>query len=240
MPRLLQLDALRGIAIVLMVIFNWSFALSFIGAIKGGPTNAMSLFSNTWLYWWLFPRIIAASFITIAGISLALSHEKIKYKPLKFIFKKYFLRGGKIFLLGLGITAVTYLTYQNYTIWFGILHLIGLSIIISSFFLKYKKLSLLIGLAIITAGIYIQAELPHLLWLLPFDFQTFDYFPLLPWSGFVFVGIFIGNCIKKSKSVHNMFIDKTVAFLGRHSLLIYIVHQPLLVAILFLLGYAVI
>lgn len=239
MTRLLQLDVLRGISILLMVIFNWSFALSFLDIIKGGPTNAMSLFSSSWLYWWLFPRMIAASFITIAGISLALSNEKIKYKSRKFVSKKYFLRGGKIFLLGLGITAITYLSYQNYTIWFGILHLIGLSIIISSFFLKYKKLNLFIGLAIIAAGFYAQTALPELLWLLPFDFQTFDYFPLLPWSGFMFVGMWIGNYIKKAKSMQSRILDKTIAFLGRHSLLIYIVHQPILLLVLYLFGFPI-
>ena len=230
MSRLLQLDALRGLAILLMIIFNWSFALRFLGVIH---------VDNSWLYWWLFPRVIAASFITIAGISLALSHEKIKYKSQKYVSKKYIMRGGKIFLFGLGITITTYFTYQYYTIWFGILHLIGLSIIISSFFLRYKKLNLLIGLAIIAVGLYIQATYSQLLWLLPFDFQTFDYFSLIPWSGFVFIGMFIGNCIKKSKSMHNKFIDKSFAFLGRHSLLIYIMHQPLLITVLFTLGYTV-
>ena len=234
--RLLQLDALRGAAIIIMVIFNWSFALSFLNIIHS---------DNNFYYWWLFPRAIAASFITIAGVSLSLSYEKVKNRNKKIICKKYFLRGGKIFLLGLLITAITYFTFLSDTIWFGILHLIGLSIIISSFMLRYNKLNLIAGLGIIIAGFYLEQifffQLSMLSWLIPSYFQTFDYFPLLPWLGFMLLGMWIGKAyFVRMKPVENKIVNSTLGFLGRHSLLIYIIHQPLLLLVLYLFGFAMI
>ncbi|MBI4162085.1 MAG: DUF1624 domain-containing protein [Candidatus Aenigmarchaeota archaeon] len=233
--RLIQLDTLRGFSIILMVVFNWSFAFYFLGIIHS---------DNNLLYWWLFPRAIGASFITIAGISLALSYEKVKQKNKSDVYKKFLWRGERIFTLGLAITAVTFFAYPSYTVWFGILHLIGLSIVISTFMLKYNKLNLITGLAIITLGIVLDRslfafQLNYLSWLIPSYFQTFDYFPLLPWLGFMLVGIWAGKTFfVKMKPIENKPLDKTVAFLGRHSLIIYIVHQPLLLLVLYLSGFA--
>ncbi len=245
--RLIQLDCLRGIAIILMVLFNWSFALYFLGIIISG---------NNWFYWWLFPRAIGASFITIAGISLALSYEKIKHKKKTEIYKKYFWRGERIFTIGLAITALTFFLYPSSTIWFGILHLIGVSVIISAFMLRYNRLNLVLGLIIIAFGILLDKmfafELNYLSWLIPSYFQTFDYFPLLPWLGFMLVGIWTGkNFFVKMNPMKYNILDKGVltyfwyvcsffALLGRHSLLIYIIHQPLLLLILYLLGFPII
>src|SRR3989338_10359033 len=89
--RLPQIDFVRGIAVLIMVLFNWSFTLSFLKVytIDGG-----------WLYWWLFPRLIGGSFIFLAGLSVVLSHKKSGSKKIVF-------RGLKIFLVWMGITALT-------------------------------------------------------------------------------------------------------------------------------------
>ncbi len=235
MKRLLQLDCLRGIAIIIMVIFNWSFALSFLGVIHS---------DSDFFYWWLFPRFIGASFITIAGISLALSYERVKHKKKIEIYKKFLLRGEQIFTIGLAITALTFFAYPSSTIWFGILHLIGLSVMISAFMLRYNKLNLVAGLIIILVGVLLGKlflfQLNIMSWLVPSYFQTFDYFPLLPWLGFMFIGIWIGKTFFiRMKNIENKLLDRTIAFLGRHSLLVYIIHQPLLMAALYVIGFSI-
>ncbi len=235
--RFWEVDLFRGIAIILMIIFNWSFALKYfdIYVVDGGL-----------IYWFMFPRFIAAMFIFLVGLSLVLSYNRIKHKTKKEIYKKYLTRAVKIFILGLGITLVTWTLFPAEFIIFGILHLIGLSIILAVPFLDFKKLNLILGLILIGAGIFLynfKFVFPSLLWLIPQSFSTFDYFPLLPWFGIVLIGLYFGNVLYKDKRNFKLNdnsrkpVIKHISYLGKHSLILYLVHQPILVAILFTLGF---
>lgn len=238
MKRLWEVDLLRGIAIILMIIFNYSFALSYLNiyTVNGGT-----------FYWYIFPRIIAGMFISISGLSLTLSYSQTKNKIES--HKKIFMRGLKIFDFGILITVITFLTFPGAFIIFGILHLIGFSIIFGQFFLKFKKMNLLLGLIIILLGFYLQNfrfDFPWLLWLgfIPRNFYTFDYFPILPWFGVSLLGIFFGNVLYKKgkrnfkiRDFSNSVAVKFLSFLGRNSLTIYLLHQPLLILLLIILGF---
>ena len=214
MNRLWEVDLSRGIAIILMIIFNWSFALYYLN---------IYAFNGGFLYWYVFPRFIGGMFIFIAGLSLTLAYGQIK----KEFHKRFFSRGLKIFGLGILITVVTYLTFPEAFIIFGILHFIGISIILGQFFLKYKRLNLLLGLLLIAIGFYLQNfsfSSPWLLWLgfTPKNFYTFDYWPILPWFGVTLLGIYFGNFLYKNgkrnfkiRDLSNMVIVKFLAFLGR-------------------------
>lgn len=240
MKRFWEVDFSRGIAIILMIIFNWSFTLSYfnIFTVKGG-----------FLYWFLFPRFIASMFIFIVGISLVLSYNTIKKKDKKFIYLKYLKRGIKIFSLGLLITLATFLLFPNEFIIFGILHLIGISTILAIPFLKFKKLNLILGSIVVVFGFFLQNfrfNFSWLFWIIPESFITFDYFPLFPWFGIVLLGLFFGNLLYKNgkrkyevKNLSNIFIVKILAFLGRNSLIIYLTHQPLLILVLLILGFKI-
>jgi len=236
LKRFWEIDILRGIAVILMVIFNYSFALSYL---------KIYTFNGGWLYWFLFPRLVATMFICIAGLSLTLLYNQTKS------YKRIFSRGLKIFCLGILITVITFLTFPQAFIVFGILHLIGLSIILGSPFLKFRKLNLFLGLSIIALGIYLQSfrfDFSWLLWLgfIPNNFYTFDYFPILPWFGVTLLGIFFGNFFYnygkrqfKIRERSDSIIVKKLSFLGRHSLIIYLIHQPILILILLLLGFTI-
>ncbi len=229
--RFWEIDFFRGLAIVLMVIFNYTFALKFfhIYTVGGGQ-----------LFWFLFPRIVAAMFIVIAGVSLAVSYSRNKK------ISRHFLRGLKIFSLGLLITAATYVFVPKFAILFGILHLIGISIILSLPFLRFRFNSIVFALLVIVIGIDLSTlslGFSPFFWLVPSFFYTLDYFPLLPWFGVMLLGLFIGG--KLYNNGKRRFVirkepnaSKSLSFLGRHSLIIYIVHMPILVAILYLLGYS--
>ena len=230
--RFWEIDALRGIAIILMIIFHFAFDLNYFGAYKLGLN---------WVFWDLFPRIIASIFILLAGISLTLSYKKGGTD-------KAVKHGIKIFFFGILITIMTALTIREGTIFFGILHFIGLSTILSLFFIKLKEKNLLLGLLVILAGICMNAirfDFPWLLWLglLPKNLYMFDYFPLFPWFGVSLIGLFVGNKLYpdarrgfKSKELSGKTYVKIFSFLGRNSLLIYLLHQPILILVLFLLG----
>lgn len=230
--RFYQIDFARGLAVVLMVFFNWSVALDYFKIFSMG---------GGWLYWWLFPRLVAGAFILLAGVSFFIMAEKIKnHEELK---KKSFVRGAKIFSLGMMATAATFFLTPPQTIWFGILHFFGISFLLAPFFRNFGKANLFLGLFFLAAGFYtntLPQQNSFLLWLglPPGNFQTFDYFPLLPWFGMFLIGIFAGGKFYKIFSSSKNYSSNPLCFLGRNSLAIYVAHQPLLVAALYLLGVA--
>lgn len=234
--RFWEIDFARGLAIIRMVIFNWSFALFYLKVynFKEGM---------------MFPGLAAPVFIFLAGLSLTISYNRIKNRKPKEIYKKFFLRGLKLFGIALLITVITYLTFPEAFIIFGIINLIAFSVMFGQFFLKYRRLNLFLGLLIIILGFYLQGfrfDFPYLLWLgfTPSNFFTFDYFPVLPWFGFALLGMYFGNTFYKNgkrsfkiKDFSNNLITRFLDFLGRNSLTIYLLHQPLLILILLILGF---
>lgn len=231
MLRFWEIDFVRGLAIVFMVVFNYTFALDFLDIYK---------ITEGWLFWWLFPRAVAGTFILLSGMAVTISYSRNKSK------RRRIMRGLKIFCWGLIITAITWLFLPSGAIVFGILHLIGLSVILSIFFVGFKKLNLILGIVAIVIGFYLERftfDFPWLLWLglMPPSFSTLDYFPLLPWFGVFLIGMFFGNRFYKNgkrifKIAKEPASTKPLNFLGRHSLLIYLLHQPILIAALYAFG----
>ncbi|NYB27215.1 MAG: DUF1624 domain-containing protein [Methanobacteriaceae archaeon] len=245
--RFWEVDFLRGLAVILMIAYHFIFDLSFFGIY---PLN---IFSG--LLWFL-PSIIAGIFIFLVGVSLYLSYTRAEllgiYSSGRDFFFKYLKRGLWIFSLGLVITLATWIFIRAEFIVFGILHFIGLAIILQYPFLKsnrnHKYLNLAAGLVFIVAGIYLAGftfNFDWLLWLgfIPQNLVTVDYFPLLPWLGVVSLGIFVGSILYKDYRRKFALPDlssyspiETFCFLGRHSLVIYFIHQPILITLLYILG----
>lgn len=245
--RFWEVDLLRGLAIILMITYHFIFDLNFFGI------YSLDIFSGVL---WYFPRIIAAIFIFLVGISLYLSYTRGEilgtYPGEGDFFLKYLKRGVWIFSLGLVITLVTWIFIREEFIVFGILHFIGLAIILQYPFLKYNKkyryLNLAAGLIFILTGIYLARftfNFDWLLWLgfIPQNLTTVDYFPLLPWLGVVSLGIFAGGILYRDYQRRFKFPDlssylpvRVFTFLGRHSLIIYFIHQPILIGVLYLSG----
>lgn len=234
--RFWEIDFLRGIAILLMVFFHFFFDLKFLGL----------LYFESQVFWWLFPRAIATIFVFLVGLSLSISYSRVKNRPGKEIMKKYVLRGLEIFSWGLVITGVTWFLVGEGFIFFGILHLIGFSIAISYPFLRNPKYNLFLGMALILIGGYLlefRFAFPHLMWLgfIQQGAYALDYFPVLPWFGLVLIGIYYGNVLypkgkrsfslKESRNVVTGFLG----FLGRNSLKIYLIHQPVILTFLYIL-----
>lgn len=229
--RYWKIDFLRGIAVLFMGIFNYSFALSYLG-----------LYSNNlgWAYWWLFPRVVSGLFVVLAGVSLVISYNKSKN------IGRSFKRGLLLFSLGLGITFVTYLLFPRNFIFFGILHLIGFSLMLSPLYIRHKKACLVFGIIFLMTGIALQTvyfNFDSLLWLglQTQSFSTFDYFPVFPWFGLFLISVYAGHKIhRRFKSINQPASASFICFLGRKSLIIYLLHQPLLIMALLALGVPII
>ena len=228
--RFIELDILRGCAIAIMIFYHLLWDLDYF--------NIVTLNNSMYQTNRLFPPI----FFLLVGICLAISSSK-EQTPSERV-KHLFIRGSWIFSLGLALTTLTLLIIPEKPILFGVLHCIGLSIILSIPFLKFKSYNIVFGIAIILIGYIVglfPVENPSILHLTIGFHQTgiwnytVDYFPLLPWFGVILVGIAVGNFLyKDNKRRFNIpdlskYKPATIfSWLGQHSLVVYLLHQPII------------
>ena len=108
MQRIHWVDSVRGLAIVLMVIFHFCYDLRYFGYVDWNVPNGAS--------WWPFRYVILTLFIFTLGVSLSLAHSSV------IRWRKYAVRLGQIVLAATGITLMSLLMFPNGWIYFGILH----------------------------------------------------------------------------------------------------------------------
>jgi uncharacterized membrane protein len=232
--RLWEIDCTRGIAILMMIVFHTVFDLSFFSMY---PVNVASGF------WRYFACATASLFLIVVGVSLVVSHARAAQTLSGFpLAKKFLLRGAGIFALGLLVTIATWLYLHEGYVVFGILHLIGVAVMLSPLFFRFGKLNILLGLACVPAG-FLIAKMSGPVVLLPFGimppgFASVDYTPIFPWLGLVLIGLGIGSFLYTDgvrqfsiRPLPNIFVAP-LSFLGRHSLVIYLVHQPVIILLL--------
>jgi uncharacterized membrane protein len=226
-----------------MVFYHFTWDLNFFGLYNANMLTGP---------WQVFARSIATMFIFLVGVSLTLSYNRATLQSEHpGLFKKFLLRGAKIFGLGLVITVATYFFIGRGFVIFGILHLIGASIILAYPFLRWNRwISLVAGLVVIALGIYVDplvVTFPWLIWLgiKQAGVYMVDFYPLLPWFGISLLGVFAGRMFYPAGIRCFSLPDwsgvrpvRGLRFLGRHSLLIYLVHQPILIGAFWVLGYA--
>jgi len=236
--RFWEIDFLRGLAIIMMIIFHFFYDLNYFG-VQG--------INFRFGFWWIFGRMIVTTFILLVGISLTFSYSRAKKRKTGWkLFKKYLLRGLKIFGWGLIITVITWTFLERGFIIFGVLHFIGISIILAYPFLKLRSWNILLAVIFILIGVYIENLTFNSYWLIwtglrPYYLYTVDYIPIFPWFGAILFGLFLGNLLYpngkrrlKIRDLSNFSFIKLFCFLGKNSLLIYLIHQPILITFLYL------
>lgn len=223
--RLSSLDGLRGLAVIMMIIFHLSYDLCLFQII--GPIDFLN---NPFWYW--FPRLIVFLFLFCSGASLALVHGQV-LRP-----QSFWPRLKKVTLLALAISVVTYFLFPQHWIYFGILHCIAASSFLALPFLSRPKVALFVALAILGSNLVFRA-----LWgrytLIPLSgwlkVESMDYEPLYPWFGVLLLGVWAGHERWLSRlSWGDSKVAQAICFLGGKSLIIYIVHQPLIYGFLWL------
>ncbi len=233
-----EIDTARGVAISMMILFHLLFDLNFFGL----------LIVNVYDGFWHFFGIATASlFLLLVGVSLTISRARAATSmDARGIRLKFLKRGAFIFACGMLVTLATWLYLHEGYVIFGILQLIGVSVALAPLLLRTGKYAILWGAAFIAAGIVI-AGIEGPFWLLwagvhPSAFASVDYTPLLPWLGVVLLGIAAGTWLYPGGMSKFGFrglegkASGALQFAGRHSLVIYLVHQPVIVGIITLLG----
>lgn len=235
--RFWEVDFLRGIAIIMMVIYHTMFDVVFL------RISYIDLASLPVL---LFLYPIGTMFLLLVGVSLTLSYSRTEGTLSSWERqRKFILRGLYIFGGGMLVTLGTWLYLKQGYVIFGVLHCIGVSTILAYPIIRQRIYPLILGIICVILGVFLQlmvvVDFPWLLWVgfIPSNFYTVDYFPLLPWFGVVLIGIFIGNSLYQNnkrrfriRDLSQVHTVRGVCFLGRHSLLIYLLHQPIIVALL--------
>ncbi len=228
------IDVLRGVAIALMVYFHFSYDLTHFGY-----TDSDFYHDPYWLHLRTF---IVSLFLLLVGVSLVLATRHG-------IDRKRFLRRlGMLVFFSLLISINSYFMFPGRTIYIGILHFIALATVLGLLFVRQYWLSLFLGIGIIALDLVYQSHFfnqPWIHWvgLMTHKPATEDYVPLIPWFGVVLIGIFAGQTLLRNKALQQQVarpmdnpLTNGLALAGRHSLLIYLVHQPILFGTLWLIG----
>lgn len=217
-----EIDVLRAVAIVLMVLFHLVYDLK---EFAGVDIDYQAPF------WFFIGKASALTFIFISGLSSGFSRFPVK-------------RGFKVLLYGMGITVVTYIVMKEEYVRFGILHFLGVSMILSPIFFRLPRWTLwsLAGSSALLGFWFKELVLKTSL-LLPFGlmydgFKSIDYYPLFPYLAATFAGIlaykqFYAQRLERKARFSFRLNSKVIQWVSRKSLGIYLVHQPILLLIIF-------
>ena len=225
--RIWELDALRGLCVMGMVAVHAVYDMAVLYRMV--PWQLPGWFAGVQNWGGI-------AFLLISGICVTLGTRHTR-------------RGALVFSCGMICTLVTFgmyalkLTDSGMVIWFGVLHCLGLCMLLWPLFRKLPApVLLLLGILLAGLGLYLQsyvrADFP---WLIPLgvltaDFASPDYFPLLPNLGYFLAGSFLGSTLYRHKTTLFPSADPQRGFIrfltlcGKHSLPIYLLHQPVLTA----------
>lgn len=220
--RLPLVDAARGVVIVAMVAYHFVWDLSFLGL------ATVDLFGDPL---WLAARTaIVSGFLLLVGSGIALGAERGTVDPRR-LGRRLLLVGGA----AAGVSAMSYAMFPDSPIFFGVLHHIAVASILGLAFVRLPAaITLAAGAAVLVAGetlAFPVFDTPWLRWvgLMTHEPSSNDYVPLVPWFGVVLVGIGVTRIPRVSAALAaSPPTPAALRWAGRHSLAVYLLHQPLL------------
>ncbi len=222
--RINGIDIFRGVAILCMILYHFTYDLNYFRIISVDLNHTSSFL--------LARYTIMSMFLLSVGMSLALAHQH---------YVNYAAIGKRILLLGLAsltVTIATYFIFPHSWVYFGILHFVLIASLISLPLLKFPKITLALAILILvgSASKQLHLHLLHEQLRMPLSLppHTEDIVPLFPWLAVVLLGI---NLVQYN--VHqkiftqkiftpNVWFTKLLKTMGQNSLFIYLIHQPIL------------
>jgi uncharacterized membrane protein len=225
--RLLWLDLARTLALLAMIVFHFTRDLELFGLLPSGTTATGG--------WAVFARAIAGSFIFLSGASLVLAHAS-GFRRARWARRFAVLSGAALL-----VSITTYAAFPDRYISFGILHCIAACSVVGVAFLRapgWLLFALAISILAISlvwgSGVFAS---PWLAWtgLALTNRPSLDFLPLIPWLSAFLAGMAAAKSLPVAQwdvPVRARGLSSRLAWPGRHSLLVYLVHQPVLLAIL--------
>ena len=235
--RIAAIVVARGVALIAMAIYHLAWDLEFFGYAERGLTAAGG--------WKIFARSIASSFLFLVGVSLFLAHRNGVRWP------GFWRRWAMVVAAALAISIGTWFASRETFIFFGILHQIALASLLGLLFLRLPALAILAIAAFVIATPFVfRADLfnhPALWWvgLSSVNPRSNDYVPLFPWFGAVLIGIAaakLGSAAGIFEQMRQWRLGRwsqPLTFIGRHSLAFYLIHQPVLIGLVWLFSQVV-
>lgn len=226
--RIWELDFARGLALIGMIGIHLIYDLvDLFGVLPWRLPMWYLLFKNNY----------GLLFLVISGISVTLGRRCVK-------------RGFVVFFSGFLCTAVTLgmylsgMTDRSIIIYFGVLQCLGTCMMLWPCFRKLPNLLLvLLGVGMVASGLYLRYRSYDVPWVLipvgfaPWWFASSDYFPLLPNLGYFLIGAALGRTLYQEKTTRFPGVHpekqpiRLFCLMGEKSLLIYLLHQPILAAL---------
>jgi len=235
-PRLAVLDLCRGGAMLAMALFHSTWDLVYFGWVSQDIARS-AVFHG-------LGHIIASVFLLSSGLSLVLAHEH------HFHIKAFFIRLMQISAAAAAISLATFYFMPEGMIVFGILHCLAVSSLIAIAFLRAPlwligpcAIAALLAPTVISEPLF-NGTFVQWLGLGTFEPATYDWRPLFPWLGLVLIGLAIGRFLTSPAHEHHLTniaqwtpprLIKPLIITGRHGLLFYLLHQPILFGGLFLI-----
>ncbi len=218
-----ELDILRAVAIVLMVLFHFVYDLKVFAGVSIDYQSP---------FWFFIGKASALLFIFISGLSSGFSRAPVR-------------RGLKVLSYGMVITVVTYLFMKDEYVRFGILHFLGVTMILSPLLIRLPSWSLwaLAGSSAVL-GFWFKEQLIETSLMLPFGlmyegFASMDYYPLFPYLAVTFLGVLAYRYFyaQRTEPLFPFRLNsEPIKWLSRNSLGIYLSHQPLLLLMIFIIN----
>lgn len=226
--RIEGIDALRGFALCLMIVYHLAFDLRFYGATAADFEHD---------YFWLgFRSVIVSLFMGLVGVSLVLADRTGASTA------HFWRRVVVIAACALAVSGASWIAFPRSFIYFGILHCIAVASVLGWPLVRWPASAFVAGCAVISAGLALSHPAFDMPVLSAVGFVTHkpvteDYVPLAPWAGVVFIGIALGHLLARQSFrivAPLAAAPPLLRWLGRHSLAVYMVHQPILLGILWL------
>jgi len=228
--RIPAIDNLRGLAIIAMVAYHFCFDLRHFGFITA------DFYRDPF---WLHARTaILSSFLLLAGISLVLAQREGRGRD------RFWRHVARVAAAALLVSAASYIVFPQRYIWFGVLHAIAISLVLVRPLVSRPALALALGVALLVAGnSWTSPAFDNRTWgwvgFMTAKPATEDYVPLVPWTGMILLGMAIAHPLQRNEFRALAPFARLPGWLGamgRHSLAIYLIHQPLLFGVLYVIA----
>lgn len=234
--RVELLDVARGIALLAMLVYHFTWDLSAFGYLPPGTAEVGG--------WRLFARAIAISFLALVGIGLCLAHRREIRWP---SFRRRLLQ------IAAGATAISVATYlfdPGTFIFFGILHLIAVASVLGLLAIHVPAVvNLALAAILIALPLVVSTPLTDSRWLAWIGLSerlpiSNDFVPIIPWLAPVLVGIALAQLAERFdiwprlRRLNGRFGPaRHLGRLGQHSLLFYLLHQPVSIGLIAAFAY---